>query len=58
MAHLHQDYGGYDVILIKLKKDVANPQTICLPTEKFIDVGIKATIAGFGKYRRPTCQVL
>jgi hypothetical protein len=52
-----QEYGGYDVILIQLKENVAKPQVICLPSDKFPDHGIKATIAGYGKYKRPTCQV-
>lgn len=53
------DYGGIDVILIKLKKPVnVNVNVpICLPTMDYRDTSVKAIIAGYGKYRRPTCLV-
>ena len=55
------DFGGYDIILIKLKFPVSKigPETvpIHLPTdENFPDLG-PSIIAGYGRYRRAPCEV-
>jgi len=56
-------YGGYDVILLKLKKKANKGEKpkdysrICLPdSEKFNDLG-HAMVAGYGRYRRAPCEV-
>ena len=52
-------YGGYDVILIKLKTavEMKGVHPICLPASiDFPDTG-NATIAGYGRFRRPPCEV-
>lgn len=43
--------------MIKLKKKAKGFQPTCLPTLDYQDTSIKAIIAGYGKFRRPTCQV-
>ena len=59
---MYGEYGGYDVILFKLKESITNkfgPEVvpIFLPKdEKFPDVG-PALIAGYGRYRRVPCEV-
>lgn len=45
------------MILIKLAKRVDHLQPGCLPTMEFKDTSVKAIIAGYGKNRRPVCQV-
>ena len=51
------EYGGYDIILIKLKRKVAKIEPACLPPSKDFDDGGNATIAGYGRFKRPPCEV-
>ncbi len=53
-------YGGYDIILIKLKEPVSKsgPETVAIylpEDESYPDLG-KALIAGYGRYRRAPCE--
>ena len=52
-----QDYGGIDIILIKLKQHAKGIKPACLPSPNYKDTNIKAIIAGYGKNRRAPCQV-
>ena len=62
MGGNYGDYGGYDIILLKLKASIKSTlgpghDAICLPKdETYNDVGA-ATIAGYGRYRRAPCEV-
>ena len=54
-------YGGYDIILIKLRNPVSSlgPETtpVLLPRDQnYPDLG-PALIAGYGRYRRAPCEV-
>jgi len=54
----YDDFGGFDLALLHLEepvhKDWSRPA--CIPSFDFTDTGIRAYIAGYGKYKRKYCQ--
>ena len=52
----YDGYGGYDITLVHLKNPAYFHITACLPGPTFQDSGIKAILAGYGKYVRNNCQ--
>ncbi len=52
-VYFPQDYGGYDIILIRLARPVPPEAAVpaCLPGRGFPDAGVKAQIAGYGKVK-------
>ena len=52
-----QDYGGHDIMLIETKHHMRDIQPICIPSKNYKDYGVHATIAGYGKFQRPVCEV-
>ena len=52
-----KESGGYDILLIETKQYIQDITPICLPGRNYKDFGQHAIIAGYGKYKRPVCEV-
>jgi len=51
-----KNYGGHDVLLLKLKAPITTVSPACLPGPNFPDVLKQTKLAGFGSYYRHSCQ--
>lgn len=53
---MYGEYGGYDIILIKLTHPVDKNLAACLPGPRYETKKAGYKIAGYGRYRRVPCE--